>query len=296
LLLADPALTLLPKAAAPAGAVHNPHEPEAQWAAKGVGRHKKEGVGYKAQVAESLDDTPLAPGEPTRQFITAIVTQPAIASDEAGLELVTQEQQAMHQELPLARYVDGAYVSAEKLAQAQASGRPLIGPAQPAPRVGQRFTSEDFKIDIAQRQAVCPAAQISSQCSRLEITATGKVNFRFEWGSDCAACPLRKQCCGADQKHRTLLVGQHHDFLQARRQEQKTDAFRLECRKRNAIEGTQSELVRAHDFRHARYRGGAMVRLQNYMIGAACNAKRWIRRLQWQAQQERCVQKSGATA
>ena len=33
-----------------------------------------------------------------------------------------------------------------------------------------------------------------------------------------------------------------------------------------------------------------MVALQNYMIGAACNAKRWIRRLQWQHQQERCVQ------
>jgi len=41
-------------------------------------------------------------------------------------------------------------------------------------------------------------------------------------------------------------------------------------------------MVRAHDLRHARYRGLAKVRLQNYMIGAACNAKRWIRRLQWQ--------------
>jgi hypothetical protein len=107
---------------------------------------------------------------------------------------------------------------------------------------------------------------------------------------------LRPQCCGADQKHRSLLVGQYHDFLQTRRTEQKTEAFRLESRKRNAIEGTQSELVRAHGLRHARYRGLAKVRLQNYMIGAACNAKRWIRRLQWQHQQERCVQKSTGTA
>ena len=108
----------------------------------------------------------------------------------------------------------------------------------------------------------------------------------------CSDCSLRDRCCGADQKHRSLLVGQYHDFLQARRREQKTEAFRLECRKRNALEGTQSELVRAHDLRHARYRGLAKVALQNYMIGAACNAKRWIRRLQWQHQQERCVQKS----
>jgi len=293
--LTDPPLTLQPKAAAPAGAVHNPHEPEAQWAAKGAGRHRKEGVGYKVQVCESLDDTPLAPGEPTRQFITAIPTQPAIASDEAGLELVTQEKRAMDQELPLAQYVDAAYVSAEKLAQAQACGRPLIGPAQPAPQVGKRFTTEDFTVNIAQRQARCPAGQLSSQCARLEVQATGKVTFRFEWSYLCADCPLRQHCCGAGQKHRSLLVGQYHDFLQARRLEQKTEPFRCECRKRNAIEGTQSELVRAHGLRHARYRGLAMEGLQNYMIGAACNAKRWIRRLQWQYQQEQCVQKSAKT-
>jgi hypothetical protein len=293
---AMPAPILQPKANAPAGAVHNPHEPEAQWAAKGAGAHKKEAVGYKVQVAESLDDTLLAPGEPTRQFITAMVTQPGIGSDEAGLEQVAAEKLAMGQELPLAQYVDAAYVSAEKLAQAAANGRPLIGPAQPAPRLGERFNPEDFQVSIAQRQAVCPAGQSSSQCSRLEIQATGKVNFRFEWSYHCADCPLRGRCCGADQKHRTLLVGQYHDFLQARRQEQKTEAFRLECRKRNALEGTQSELVRAHALRHARYRGLAKVRLQNYMIGAACNAKRWIRRLQWQRRQERCVQPSAAAA
>ena len=37
---------------------------------------------------------------------------------------------------------------------------------------------------------------------------------------------------------------------------------------RNAIEGTQSELVRAHGLRHARYRGLAKVCLQDYFIGA----------------------------
>jgi IS5 family transposase len=53
---------------------------------------------------------------------------------------------------------------------------------------------------------------------------------------------------------------------------------------RNAIEGTQSELVRAHGLRRARYRGLAKVKLQNYFIGAACNLKRWLRRLAWEMQ------------
>jgi IS5 family transposase len=55
-------------------------------------------------------------------------------------------------------------------------------------------------------------------------------------------------------------------------------------RHRNAIEGTQSELVRAHGLRRARYRGLAKVKLQNYFIGAACNLKRWLRRLAWELQ------------
>ena len=51
---------------------------------------------------------------------------------------------------------------------------------------------------------------------------------------------------------------------------------------RNGIEGTQSELVRAHGLRHARYRGLAKARLQNYFAGAACNVKRWLHRKVWE--------------
>ena len=73
--------------------------------------------------------------------------------------------------------------------------------------------------------------------------------------------------------------------MQQRRQEQKTDAFKQRMKHRNAIEGTQSELVRAHGLRRARYRGLAKVRLQAYFAGAACNVKRWIRREAWKISQ-----------
>ena len=53
---------------------------------------------------------------------------------------------------------------------------------------------------------------------------------------------------------------------------------------RNAIEGTQSELVRVHGLRRARYRGLPKAKLQNYFIGAACNVKRWLRRVAWEMQ------------
>ena len=159
----------------------------------------------------------------------------------------------------------------------------MIGPALSAPHNnGGRFTAESFAIEVEQRRAVCPAGKRNTQCSRLENQTTGQVTYRLEWGQDCQACPLRAQCIGPEQAHRTLVVGEHHTVLQARRKEQKTEAFVREMKHRNAIEGTQSELVRAHGLRRARYRGLAKARLQNYFAAAACNVKRWIRRKVWE--------------
>jgi len=267
------------------GAVHNPHDSEAQWAAKGHGKDRKEHVGYKIQVAETVKQDNVSPGEPTANFITAIVTQPAIGSDEAGLLLVEQEQARMGLDKPNEWYVDAAYVSAEGLAQAQAQGREIIGPAQPAPTKDGRFNLEQFDVSVEERRAVCPAGKTSTQCSRLEEQETGKVTYRFEFSTHCHNCPLRQQCLGKDQRHRTITVGQHHTHLQARRHEQRTEAFRLRYRRRNAIEGTQSELVRGHGLRKARYCGLAKAGLQSYFTAAACNVKRWLRRTGWQLAQ-----------
>ena len=206
-------------------------------------------------------------------------------SDEVGALQVEQEQAAMGWAKPPVQYVDGAYVSAQKLAEAQAEGRELMGPAQPAPRKDGRFSVEDFQIDVEQRTALCPAGKLNTQCSRLVEEATGKVDYRFEFSTQCHDCPLRERCLGKDQRHRTLVVGEHHTVLQARRQEQQTQAFKQRMKHRNGIEGTQSELVRGHGLRRARYRGLAKVKLQNYFIGAACNVKRWLRREAWLLQQ-----------
>jgi transposase len=267
--------------------VQNPHEPEAAYAAKGQGEKKKEHVGYKVQVAETVCEAALVAGEPTRNFIVGMVTHPAYESDEAGAQKMQSEQSAMGLEKPAVQYVDGAYVSAESLVEAAAQGRQLIGPAAAAPNNNDgHFTTEAFQIEVEQRQATCPAGHPNSQCSRLEEKATGKVSYRFEWDSaTCAACPLRLQCIKVQQKHRTLVVGEHHTALQARRQEQRTAAFKERMKQRNGIEGTQSELVRGHGLRQARYRGLAKARLQNYFIGAACNVKRWLRRIAWELEE-----------
>lgn len=267
--------------------VQNPHEPEATYAVKGQGDKKKEHVGYKVQVAETVSEAPLAPGEPTHNFIVGIVTHPAYESDETGAAKMEAEQAAMGLDKPPVQYVDAAYVSAQELARAAAEGRELIGPAPAAPDNNEgRFTTEKFQIDVEGRKAVCPAGKLNTQCSRLVEEQSGRVSFRFEWSTHCAGCPLRPQCVAPKQKHRMIVVGEHHSALQARRQEQHTEAFKQRMKHRNGIEGTQSELVRGHGLRQARYRGLVKVRLQNYFIGAACNVKRWLRRLAWEMRQK----------
>ena len=108
---------------------------------------------------------------------------------------------------------------------------------------------------------------------------SGKVTYRFEFGSHCHDCPHMVACVPSTQAHRIILVGAHHEVLQQRRREQQSPEFQLLMHQRNAIEGTFSELVRAHGLRRARYKGYAKVDLQNQLIAAACNIKRWFRTL-----------------
>ena len=269
------------------GGILNPHEPEAQWRTKGK---NKSWIGYQVQVAETAAEQPVAVGEPTRQFVTAVETQPATASDEAGLEQVLAVQQAAGHERPSELYVDGAgacperseRVSAGKMVAARAEGWELLGPAQPSASKGTGYSAEEFVVDVAARTATCPAGEASTQCSRLAAVASGKVSYRFEWSWRCRDCARRGDCVGQNQAQRSLVVGAHHAALQARRAEMKTDAFTGLMKRRAAIEGTISELVRGHGLRRARYRGLKKVALQNWLTGAACNVKRWLRLTAWE--------------
>jgi transposase len=264
------------------GVVQNPHDPEAQWSAKGHGKARHDWVGYKVQVAENIGPKPESKSEPERNFLTSLITQNAIESDDAGLPATLAAQSQSDLAAPAELYVDGAYISAAGLAQAQKEGRELVGPAQPSANKGSGYRAELFEVLVETRRALCPAGKENTQCSRLEEKEGGKVTYRFEWSTHCHDCPLRGQCVGEGQKHRTLVVGEHHTLLQQRRREQKTDAFRQRMHARNGIEGTQSELVRAHGLRQARYRGKARLDLQIQFIGAACNIKRWLNVLAWE--------------
>jgi transposase len=259
------------------GVVQNPHDPQAEWSAKGRGKHKKEWVGYKVQVAETV---PKEEGQ--IGFITSVVTQRASESDDPGLDATLEKQAQMGLERPSEMYVDGAYISAGSIQEAKEQGWNLMGPAQPsAARTGldKAYRIEAFDVSISERKAICPAGKTSTQCSQLTEQKSGKVNYRFEFGRQCRDCPARSRCVPKDQPHRTIVVGALHQVLQQRRREQQSPKFKLQMQQRNGIEGSISELVRAHGLRRTRYKGFAKVDLQNQLVAAACNVKRWLQKL-----------------
>jgi len=266
------------------GVVKNPHDADVQWSSKDR-THKTGWEGYKAQIAETVpegDASDRPKGQPTSAFITEVTTTEAIASDFEGRDLVEQRQADHGLGVADELYVDAGYVSDDTLGQADEASRRLMGPARASQNPsGKLFTTEDFAICVAQRQAVCPAGKTSTQCSRLENQATGQVDYRFEWGRHCDDCPLQSQCTKARSGRRMVVVGRYHDHLQRRRHEMQTEAFQKAMRQRNGIEGTVSEFAR-NGGRRTRYRGLAKTSLCNYLHGAALNAKRWIRLLQYQ--------------
>jgi hypothetical protein len=57
------------------GVVQNPQDPDAQWSAKGQAKEKKEWVGYKVQIAETVTQKQSESKEKEPQFITSVVTR-----------------------------------------------------------------------------------------------------------------------------------------------------------------------------------------------------------------------------
>jgi hypothetical protein len=274
------------------GVVKNPHDPDAQWASKDHSQ-KTAWIGYKAQIAETVspgqNPSDASKGQPTAGFITEVTTTQAIASDFQGRREVEANQQKHGLGVADELYVDAGYVSEDVLAEAGVQGRTLMGPARPSRnQSGDLFTADDFEVSIAGRKAVCPAGHTSTQCSRLEDEQTGQVTYRFEWSYECNDCALKARCTKARSGRRAVVVGQHHDHLQQRRRQMKTDPFKQAMHQRNAIEGTISEFVRGGG-RRTRYRGLPKTSLANYFHGAGINVKRWIRLMQYQMGREIAV-------
>ncbi len=265
------------------GCVVNPHDPDAQWSAKGP-NGSKPWQGYKVQIAETLSDdaTPKTDREPTNGFIVGMTTTPAIVSDMEGMTRTLEAEAERGIEPPEELYVDTAYVSDDTLHEHHERGTELVGPARPAPQHFKGYAADRFNVLNNKGYAICPAGKKSAHRCLINDRQSKDPYYRYEWGRHCDTCDRQKECNSRKDGRRELIVGLHHDLLQARRIEMRTEEFRKRMNQRAGVESTVSECKRGYGLGRTRYRGLENTTLANYMIGAAVNVHRWFARIMWE--------------
>ena len=236
-------------------------------------------TGYMVHVSETCD-----PGD-APHLITHVDTTSA-SSHEATRTDAIHGALAAKGLPPGEHLVDAAYVSAALLVTSrEAHGVDLVGPPRPTPtwqRAVDGFGPEDFRLDWARREAVCPAGKASMSWGEYAMRARHDglaprryLKARFA-RQDCTPCPLRARCisAGAHGRQLAFLPEPQQRALDAARARQDTDEGRALHNVRAGVEGTLSQAVRAFGLRRARYRGLPKMRVQHAATGAALNLAR----------------------
>lgn len=268
-----------PAAKRPSGqaVIESPHEPEARFGTK-RGKHW---TGYKAQLTETCD-------EALPHIVVDLEPTGALDNDSPQLPAI-QQRLADHDLLPAEQYVDQGYMSADHLAESEDRGITLLGPPPLDTSPDTGFRQENFQIDMAAHQVICPAGQTNQLWSQAAPTAKkpNRIQVRFD-PAICQTCRFFGQCT-TSARGRTLELLPERDRLNAYRQLAQTEDFQVKLHLRAGVESTFSELVRKYRFRLARYRGLARLRLQLYFTAIAVNLARLVRWWNHQNTLESCT-------
>lgn len=256
--------------------LQSPHDPETTYSG-----HK--GKGYEVQVAETCEE------ENVTQILTHVETTPSSGSD-ATMTVSVIDVLAEREIQPGELFADTTFGSGRNAIEAERRGTEVVSPVA-GPGAGRteeasqgadtRLTAADFQIDAsAGEPSVCPAGQKAID-EYEECEAPERVELRFARAT-CEACPLRTRCPVALSRNLGIYVLEADLIkvnLERRRRAEASGEFRRRYAVRAGIEGTNSELKRAHGLGRLRVRGGLRVRLAVYLKALACNLKRMVRAL-----------------
>jgi hypothetical protein len=239
------------------------------------------GKGYEVQVAETCDaDNPT-------QIITQVELTASSGSDAAAPESIIEalsERDIQPDEL----FADTTYGSGRNVIEAEMFGTELVSPVAGSKyeHTGEAgkdafrrdFTAADFQIDVlGDERAVCPGGREAIE-EYEEPKSPERVELRFA-EKVCKKCSLRLRCPVKfnDKLGSSILeVDLIKANIERRRRAEASGEFRKRYAIRAGIEGTNSELKRAHGLGRLRVRGGEKVRLAVYLKALACNLKRMV--------------------
>ncbi len=257
--------------------ISSPYDAEARYGKK----RSTTWVGYKVHVTETCE-------EDSPHLVTEVTTTVAPMSDGDATPSI-QAALSAKDLLPGAQIVDTGYAEADHILSSRKDyGVDLVGPTRLdyhwQARAGQGFAAQDFKVDWAAQQAICPQGHLSNSWTpAFDHHGTAVIKVKFST-TDCSACPCRINCTKSNTRQPrrsvTLPPQERYEALQAARERQKMEPFKKLYALRAGIEGTLSQGIRAFDLRRSRYRGLAKTHLQHLAIAAAVNL---VRVSQWLA-------------
>jgi transposase len=255
------------------GIIRSPYDTEAESGKK----RETVWLGYKVHLTETcaLETTEEAQAGAIPQLIVQVQTTVANVQDVETTAII-QADLAQHHLVPDEHIVDTGYVDADLLVRSQEKHSiRLVGPVLSdnswQAKEGKGFDAAHFHLDWQAQVATCPGGQTSHRWGkageRIEVVFAREV---------CADCPLRRNCTRSQTTGRVLHVRPQaaHEALQARRQEERTQAFRLAYQTRAGIEGTLSQAVRGMGIRRSRYDGLQKTHLQHVLTATAINLVR----------------------
>ncbi len=168
---------------------------------------------------------------------------------------------------------DMAYSDGDVREAVAEQGTEMVAKVPPVTNAG-RFPKTDFAIDTGARSVVCPAGQTTTD-ARASKDHKGRAATTYTFDAEvCAACPLRERCTTA-AGGRTIVVGVHHDRIEAARAAQAEPDTKALLRRRPKVE-PKIDHLQDLGMRKARYRGRRKTKLQALLAATVANFKRLV--------------------
>jgi len=157
--------------------------------------------GYKAHL--SVD--------PDSEVIDEVVVTPANTHDADAVDDLLAGHDG-DEDKPTV-FADSAYAGADTLAHLHGQGYDVMAKVPPASNRNERFSKDDFTIDVQAGTVACPAGHLVA--IRYDPDRGGRADF----GVYCGGCPLRERCTTA-AAGRTVTIHPEEALLQRAKTEQ----------------------------------------------------------------------------
>ena len=122
---------------------------------------------------------------------------------------------------------DMAYSDGDVREAVEAAGAEMVAKVPPVSNAG-RFPKTDFNVDTRAGSVTCPAGHTTFDARPTKDHKRRPATLYVFPADMCAGCPLREQCTTATAG-RTIVVGRHHDRIEAARAAQAEPATKHCC-------------------------------------------------------------------